>query len=353
MKPFYLLFILLFLFCISTSAQKELKDYESSYFVTFSGTHPAQVIVKGNNWDILVALKGGRTLKELKDIGIPFSQKQIDVLCALNFLEKDNKIYKSLITILNEQETIEIRDFTKDIAVNIVPLIQDDYLQLFENLKEKDFEDNIYTVFFSYIMDNIVWRMFEVNNILPKREINVEKPIWDGTIWFNYPKRDFQCGTNSRNIDSLVFASNWSELSELSLTNLDKNSVLNEINTNSKIKDDVLKRTLIKYDICDDKGNLKIPYIKKDSTLNINRNCINIAQKIYDYLIKNVDFTEINSKYNIQSNGAAIIIVYHDIMWDILDTMEEKGFLKKPKAFSNPSAAKTTDLKDLLLIYEE
>ena len=353
MKTFNLSFILIFIFSINTYAQKEMKDYESSYYVTFSGTHPGQVIHKGNNWDILVALKRGKTLKELKDLGIPFSQKQIEVLCALNFLEKDDETYRSLITILNKQQTIEIRDFTKDIAVKIAPLIHDDYMQLFETLKEKGFEDNTYTVLFSYIMDNIVWQMLEINNILPKKSTSVEKPIWDGTIWFYYPKRNFQCGTNSQNVDGLVFASNWSEISELSFTNLDKETILEEIIKSSKVTDNVLKETLIKYDICDNDGNLKIPYIKNDSTLNLNRYSINIAKNIYDYLTNSIDFTEISRKYNIKSKGVAIIIVYHEIMWDILDTLEEKGILKKPEAFLNPSSAKISDLKDLLLIYEE
>ena len=40
-------------------------------------------------------------------------------------------------------------------------------------------------------------------------------------------------------------------------------------------------------------------------------------------------------------------------MYDILDILENDGFLKKPNAFANPKTAMKGDLKDLVLIYEE
>jgi hypothetical protein len=334
-------------------SQKVLKDYEESYYVTFSGTHPGQVIHKGNNWDILVAFKNGGKLEKLNELKIEYSQKQIDILCALNFLDKKDDTYRTLVTILNETDTKEIRTFTKEIAVNISNLIKNDFLKLENELKQKGFENNTYTILFSYIMDNIVWDLFEQNNILPEKDITVEKPIWDGTIWFNYPKRKFQCGTNSRQIDNLVFATNWTEDSELSLKDLDKKSTLNELINNSKISDNDLIKLLKPYGVCDDKGNILIPYLGQESSLDIIKHSESIAETIYKYLVNNVDFTELNAKFNIQSKGDAIIIVYHDIMWDIMDIFENDGLIKKPIAFSNPGKAVASDLKDLLIIYDQ
>ena len=334
-------------------SQKELKDYEETYYVTFSGTHPGQIIHKGNNWDILVAFKNKGKLEKLNDLKIEYSQKQIDILCALNFLEKKDDTYRTLVTILNENDTKEIRFFTKEIAVNISKLIKNDFLTLQNDLKQIGFENNTYSILFSNIMDNIVWDLFEQNNILPKKDITVEKPIWDGTIWFNYPKREFQCGTNSREIDNLVFATNWTDNSDISLKEIEKKSILNELISNSKISDNVLITSLKPYGICDDKGNILIPYFRQGTSSEIIKYSELIAETIYDYLLNNVNFTKINAKYNIQSNGDAIIIVYHDIMWDIMDIFEEDGLIKKPVAFSNPEKAVASDLKDLLIIYEK
>lgn len=48
-------------------------------------------------------------------------------------------------------------------------------------------------------------------------------------------------------------------------------------------------------------------------------------------MINKVDFLTINENFNIKSKGDAIIIIYHDIMWDILEVLEENGQIKNLK----------------------
>lgn len=343
------------MFLISTNiySQSKQSNYEQSYYVIFTGTHPKYIIEEGNNWDILVAFKEPGKLSKLNNLGIKYTQKQIEVLCALNFLHFENDVYRTQVTILNENDTKGIRKITNDIALNISQLIKKDFLVLKKNLIEKGFEDNAYSIFFSYIMDNIVWNLFENNKILSEKKITVETPVWDGTIWFDYPKRNFSCGTNCEVINNLVFATNWTDSCALSFTKLDKSKILNEIIANSKIKDDNLKNQLFYYNICDKDGNITIPVITKKESSEIYKISSSISQTIYEYLVNKIDFSVLKTKYNIQSKGDAIIIIYHDIMWDLLDIMENKGLLKKPIAFSNPELAKKDDLKDLLIIYEK
>ena len=118
MKQVILLAILI-LSSYKVFSQNKMDDYEQSYYVTFSGTHPGQIIKKGNNWDILAAFKESGKLSKLDERKINYSQKQIDILCALNFLQKTNDSYQTLITILDQKDTKGIRTFTKDIASSI------------------------------------------------------------------------------------------------------------------------------------------------------------------------------------------------------------------------------------------
>ena len=350
-----LLVIVIFAFISNNIfSQTKMKDYNDNCYCSSSGTHPFQIINEGNNWDILVALKDGKTLDELKKTGINFTQKQIEVLQALNFIDKHGEKYKTLITIINAKEANEIRATTKEIARKIVPIIQSDFSFFSKSLKVQGYENNIYSVFFSYIMDNFVWDRFDAKKIIPNQDLSVEKPIWNGVIWFIYPKRKFSCGTNSSSEENITVAVNWSDTSKLSLTQIvDNEAMLKDFKKNKKITDTVNIRKLKKYDICDINGNLKVPFLKKDSTNNFYICCNKIADKIFNYLVTEVDFSSIEKKYNIQSKGDAIVILYHDIMWDILDIMEENGQIKKPIAFSHPDMAKPSDFKDLFLIYEE
>jgi hypothetical protein len=343
----------LFIFGITSLSQNQLKDYEENYYVTFLPAHPGVIVHTGNNWDILFAFKKSGPLNKLNELGISYTQKQIDVLCALNLLEKENDQYRTIGTILNEEDMKDIRLFTMAVANKIIPLIRDDFSKLSAALKKEGYEKNSYTVLFSYVMDHLVWDLFESNHILKEKELTVENPLWDGTVWFYKTKRNFECGTNSYPADSLLIASNWANVSELSLTNLDYKSILEEYIKNSKINDDALKNYIKVYGICDENGNIKIPVIVKGDESDIVNSCNKIAQSIYDFMVNKVDYLELNNKFNIHSREDAIIIIYHDIMWDILDILEEKGLVQKPIIFSNPEAAQKSDLKDVLLIYHK
>lgn len=352
MKKNLIVILLLTIISNKMYSQKEMKDYEYSCYCTLH-VPPDYIIKYENNWELLVALKDWKTLDDLSKLGIKYTQKQLEVLGAMNLIDKQDEKYKTLITISNAEETNEINAKTKEHAKKIVSIIQSDFTEFSKALKEQGFEKNTYTVFFSYIMDNIVWQKFESENILPKNEINAEKPFWDGTVWFNYPKRKFECGTNSNSIENLYAAINWSDISKLSLTDIiDYGAMLNDFKKNSKVTDTIIKGTLVQYGICDESGNFKVPFIKKDTTNTFNICCNHIADKIFNYLVKDVDFSTIEKKYNFQSKGDAIIVMYHNIMWDVLDVLVENGQIKKPNAFTHPDNSTLTDLRDLFFLYE-
>lgn len=348
-----LFWIFLFVINISAFSQNKQSDYEQFYYVSISGTHPQQIIELGSNWEIIEAFKDAGNLSKLDELRIEYTMKQIEVLVALNLLKFENNIYRSKITILNKLEIEEIQLIAKDIALNIVKNIKKDFLVLNKNIIEKEYSKNTYTIFFSYIMDNLVWNLLEKNKILPENNLTAETPIWSGTIWFNITKRDFMCGTNSTVDSNYIFATNFTGNSPLNSVIIEKSTILKEIILNSKIEDIGLRDSLVPYGICDIQGNLKIPFISKETTPEIYKTSNLISQQIYDYIVNRIDYSEFETKYNMQSKGDAIIIIYHDIMWQILDVLENENLLTKPIAFSNPNMAKKNDLKDLLLIYKE
>jgi hypothetical protein len=348
-----LLFVLIF---TNAFSQNAIKDYEYICYCTLIGANPRDIIQTGNNWDLLLALKDGKTTEELDKSGIKYSQKQLDVLQAINFIKKQDGKYYSLITILNSKETSEIRSLTKDISAKIYLQIHNDYVSFYSSLKEEGFEKNTYTLFFSYIMDNLVWQKLETENAIPKQKITAETPVWDGTVWFLQTKRNFSCGTNSSSFENLNIALNWSDYSGISISDFDGNvmeAILKDYKKNAIITDTSLRNLLLNYDLCKQSGKLRFPVIKNDTSDKINVFSERIANTIADYLMKDIDFSGILNKYHIKSKSDAIIILYHEIMWDILDDMEAKGQLKKPVAFSQPKNCKPTDIKDLIFIYEE
>ena len=78
-----------------------------------------------------------------------------------------------------------------------------------------------------------------------------------------------------------------------------------------------------------------------------------IANIIVQYLNNNIDYSKVLANYPNIEKDHAITILYHEIMWDILDIMERAGQIKKPVAFGKPNLAKPEDLKDLIFIVKD
>lgn len=343
---------------IGTTAfsQNDIKDYEYTCYCTLIGANPRDIIETGNNWDLLLALKDGKTLDELDKSGMKYSRKQLAVLQALNFVKKQDDKFYTTISILNASETVQLRALTKDIASKIILQIHNDYTLFARTLQQQGFENNTYSVMFSYVLDNLVWQKLEAVNAIPTQKISVERPVWDGTLWFTQPKRAFECGTNIVSVDNMNFGINWSDDPGVSLGEFGEgefDAILKDYKNNAIITDSSLKNMMLKYGLCTAAGKLKFPVIKQDSTDKVNIYSQNMANTITDFMVKNIDFTGIISKYHIKSKADATVILYHEIIWDLLDILEENKLITKPVPFAKPQNSKPTDAKDMVFIFEE
>jgi hypothetical protein len=129
--------------------------------------------------------------------------------------------------------------------------------------------------------------------------------------------------------------------------------LLNDYKVNGKVTKFGIFKEFAKNDLFNKDGELQIPVIKADSTDIIYLQSMSIAQKVVGYLSTNIDYSTILSDCQGLSKGQKIIILYHEMMWDILDIMEENGQIKKPIAFGNPQEAKDENLKDLIFIIKD
>jgi ribulose 1,5-bisphosphate carboxylase large subunit-like protein len=129
--------------------------------------------------------------------------------------------------------------------------------------------------------------------------------------------------------------------------------MLNDYKNDKNISDPEVISSLNKYELFNEKGELLLPVIHANNANELYRKSRSISKKVADYLVKNINFGMITDHYPAITKEQAMIIIYHEVMWDILELMEERGLLTKPIAFTNPHQAKESDLKDLIFIVEE
>lgn len=331
--------------------QENMKDFKGSCYCSFTGKHPITLIKQDNNWELVAAFRGGKTLKEIENLCIKYTEKQVENLKKFNFIEQKGDKYYSLVPILGEEEMKKLRSQTKTIAKDMVNEIENDFDILSDIFKKKGFENNTFTYFFSYVLDDIVWDIFEKNNQLPERELGEIKANWAGLLWYSRPARSFSCGTNKYSNNNISLMINWSYNQKKKFNAYEEvYSFLSDYLKNGKCSNKKLITKFFENGIVNKKGNLKVPVIetqKKDELHNISHI---LAQKIANFSMNKVDYSQMQKDFFINKKQDAIIIIYHEIMYDILDILEQKNKLKKPKLFDNSKEANLSDMKDLILL---
>lgn len=353
MKRIYLIIIFNVLLVTSFAQQSE-DDFRKVCFCSVGIAHPYTILRFDNNWELLFAFENGKSLCELDSLNVNYSESQIEILKLWKLIEKIDGKYYTSIPFYTEPNSTRLRIETKQIARNIVSLIQSDYNLFSQIIKKRQIEKNTFSLFFAFVLDDLVWQVFNENGLIKKVEVTKENPLWDGTMWVIQPKRDFSCGTSSLKYKNLSISINTLpkksnvEVSDYKLLK----KMLKDYKENGKVTDKEILQTFEKNDFFDSSGKLLIPTIKADSTDMLFNQSIAIANKVANYLIENIEFERIIKQYSFEDKEQAILVLYHEIMWDILEIMENAGQLSKPVVFDNTKVAKQKDYRDLIFIVE-
>ena len=204
--------------------------------------------------------------------------------------------------------------------------------------------------FFSYVLDGRIWEKFEQEKLTDENQII--NNLWGGNYWSITPKRTWSCGTNSLSSDKYTILFNWSEQSDKLLdkfygANFDG---LLDFLEDSKTNESSVIDEFTKYGFFDKNKNLTIPVIDEsgDNTLFALSN--KITDKLLSTFVESTDFDAIKAKFNFSDNSETVIILYHEMMWDILNLLLEKQIIQKPIAFESPETASLSDIADLCFV---
>lgn len=353
-----LILLILLIGLYTQSAYSQLTDTINNYdyicFCNVGLAHPMEILSLDNNKEILFALKNKRTLHELEKFGVKNSASQMKLLQISGLIEKKDTLYQTIIPIFSDKYTKQLRKKTKKIAENIIPLFQKDYENFLSILNSKGLQRNSYSLFFAFVLDGLVWDIMENNGEIFETNITKEKPFWNGIFWILEPKRDFSCGTNSLTSDNFSINVNWSDNSQISISSYSMlREFLNDYKENEKITQIEAFEVFRENNFFSKDGKIQIPVITKNSSDLVYLESKKIADIVAEYLCTKVDYASILFDYPNLTKGQKIIILYHEIMWDILDIMEDNKLLKKPIAFGEPMKAKDKDLKDLVFIVKK
>ena len=124
------------------------------------GARPEQIARMDNNGEILLACLDAKTPGQLKSIGIPFLQSQLELLVDWNLLEYDRnkKTYKTTIHVYGIEKASAIRKHVDAAVKELADELNSGLISLKNHLQRFDYEKNVFAVLYAYVLHGYAMR---------------------------------------------------------------------------------------------------------------------------------------------------------------------------------------------------
>ncbi len=340
------------LYCGELMGQINPNNYDMTCYCSGRET-PQWVISRDNNLQLTMLFSNGLSKKGLDSLHIPYTDSQLKLLKIYNLIRQENNKYYSNIPILDENQTNQLRIQSKQIADKIIPLIEKDIKDIVSYLNSIGRSQNAFSITFSYVLDGLIWKEFEEKKIIRPLDSKDNISPWTGYFWILASQRNLKYGTNTETDSSVTISITNGAPYKLMKSFYDDDLLkllLKNIRLSGKVTDTRVMEAYGKNNIFDEQGKVTIPIIDENNQDKLYQLSKQISIKICDNTISNISFNEIIKKYNFKDKEQAIIILYHEIMWDLLANIEQKNIIVKPLIIKEPNKAEMKDAADLILI---
>jgi hypothetical protein len=337
------------------SSPPRFEDYSFLQYVSSSGRTPSSILRLDDNGQIVLAARAGVTREALEAEGVPCSQSQVALLRTWRLLKQSHDTLRTAFPILGPDDTRRLRDRTRAAALALAPRIVPEIRGLRKELHEIGREKNAYSIIFSYVLDGLVWGEFERRHALDPREVTVEEPLWAGEVWALYPPRPFFPGTNTISEDGIALKVTWTDEALPRMRPFVSDfptlgRLFEDYKSRDRVEDAHAREVFGPYDLFDASGRLTVPIIVEDSSNALYRAATAVARATAAEAPALLDLGDLASTFDLRDERQALIVAYHELMWDLLDGLEAQGLVRKPAAFATPGQANPADIAALVFV---
>ena len=339
--PFICASIIACLMAFPSFGQIKDDNWQDYAYITYHRQSPLEVIDTGNNFEIVLSLTKPQSCEELNAAGITCDIKKLKVLERNGLIKRTpDGLWKTNISMFDEAQTLALRDFSKSISGTIYSSVKEDFSSFVSILKENGWEDNAYSICFSYVLDDKMW-----NHIVAPSEM-ASHHSWKGCVWYLYGRRSgLVPGTNT--IGAL------SQLHEDSIQSRTDYPLLIDLagglsfKGNPTVSGDVRGRAE-SAGLCDSNGKPLFPVIHEKEQKALVSLADAIGKGIADEMKLHINECGLLSA--IEGKGVAEVILSHELIWDIMDQLEADGIIRCPASLRDPADKSPIDLSKLVYI---
>jgi hypothetical protein len=349
--------IIILLFITTTVlSQDKLQEYRQICYCNTQQGSPATIIQLDNNWEVFNTIPNSGIKKDSLLKNFEINESQLRLLKDWRILKENNGIVFKNIILLDSTLTESITKESKGVAVKVLGSMSS-ALKEYINVVENRYQGQGFTLLFTYVIDGLVWKEFESRKLIESRKVTDNFPLWNGEYWFIKNKRSLDFGTNSHTIGNFNLSVMWNDLSLQHINELYNKGILFSlstfINKTPGYNQDSIKRILKDYGILKTDGELAIPLINSIQPDEIFIKSNNLSKLLVSEFLKNIRPEELIKTYGFKSASQALIIFYHEFMWDLLEELVRSEIIKIPTYYLTGNLISKEQLKTSLILHQE
>jgi len=333
----------------------DFTDFEFIQYITAPHSTPQNILRLDNNGEIVLAARGGVTRSQLEVLGVSFSESQIALLKTWRLLKEEGDTLASLIPILGPEDTRRLRRRIQTAASAIAAELHPAVSRLQTELGKTGRAHNAYTIIFSYVLDGLVWDEFEKHGVLDNREVTAETPLWSGYVWALYPPRTFSPGTNTISDEGISLKVAWAEATLPKMRPFVADiptlvRMFNDYKERGRVEDERVREVFGLFGLFDETGRFTIPVIAENDSNRLYKLAKTVAEGVAAEAPTLLDLPLLATEFGFRDERQALVVAYHELMWEILDRLEADGLVQRPVAFAEPDQARPVDIAALVFI---
>lgn len=312
------------------AAQATLADWDLICFCNSRTSTPHLVVRMDANGAILYAARNSTTREQLTRAGVPATNTAIQLLRDWGLLTQRGDTLQTAFPVLGGDRMTALRRDLRAAANAMLPRVRPSVDSITEALTARATPQAAYAVVFSYVLDHLVWEEFGDAADVPA-QIDVEHPFWNGAFWAVSPKRINAPGTNSHRTDSTRILVTWTDSTLDVLRPLQSRPDLTSLTRalhSASARD--IPESLRPYALFRRDGSPAFAVLRTSDDDALMRASRSLATQVADGVrlwLRGVDAAE---RLDTRDPRLALLVTYHEFMWELLDALEESGAVTKP-----------------------
>ncbi|HDZ69215.1 MAG TPA: hypothetical protein ENH43_02210 [Phycisphaerales bacterium] len=299
----------------------------------------------GIDWNALSDLKNNPilnacmtevTAEKLESLQIPDLKARLQKLQRGKLVRKVGTNYKLAFPAIWGEKKDKLQKIVENTASKVLPKAEQIIKKITPYLKNR--KEMLYHVVWSIVMDGpIAWNTL---NVELKKQLKKTDSSITATTWLKYPNHPYRVGTNTySDIQNGAVKITWSRTTPTpsivhQIIKKYESELIQSVTNSQPLKGQKARQALAQYGLVDEKGIGRVYII--DPASETAQTFGKVSRKFANEVMTDIDVQEAAKMLGV-TPAQALVIVYHELCYELLERLAAKRILEVPKIVLKPA----------------